>query len=206
MVLSIPVSVPLFLLFHCATTALAGTPLELLSFNETPPEALRDPTRPSGGDSRSNELDWFLLANHCHTRASHDSSTPLTTLLAQAALHGFASINITDHRTLEACSYPSFEPSFGVIPICGEEWGSDGHAGLPNMPPDADSMDGWEIADMVPEARAIGATVIANHPFFSGDPWPEHRLSLGIEGIEVWNSIWWWPQPDDWRANQPDLL
>ena len=149
---------------------------------------------PETGPTTATADEWFLFANHCHSAKSHDSFTPISVLLSQAALHGASSIAVTDHRTLAQCSDPDFYPQLGVYPICGEEWGSEGHAGLLNLPPDADPMDGWPLAEMVAEATALGASVIANHPFFDGDPWPEGRVSPGINGIEVWNGPWWWRQ------------
>ena len=151
--------------------------------------------RPRGarpGSAFRRRAARFLFANHCHSELSHDSATPVAVLLSQAALHGASAINVTDHRTLTQCSDDDFHPFLGVYPMCGEEWGSDGHAGLLNMPPDGDPMDGWTIPDMVLEATAQGATIVANHPFYEGDPWPEERVSEGIEGIEVWNGPWWW--------------
>ncbi|MAE71208.1 MAG: hypothetical protein CME06_12175 [Gemmatimonadetes bacterium] len=140
----------------------------------------------------AESFDWYLLANHCHSEYSHDSSTDLELLLWETALRGADAMVLTDHRTYAGCSDDEFQPVLDMVPICGQEWGSSPHAGIIHVPADTDPMDGYSIPDMIDGVTAAGGTIVANHPFFDGDPWPEERLSAGIDVIEVWNGPWWW--------------
>ena len=138
-------------------------------------------------------LEWYRFANHTHSEYSHDSETPVGLLIWSAGSHGAKSISITDHRTMEACLDPHFQTIYGCTPICGEEWGGgSGHAGLINMEY-GDPMEGWTVEEMIPEALSRGATIIVNHPFDTGTPWPHAPfLHEGIRGIEIWNGPWVW--------------
>ncbi len=133
---------------------------------------------------------WYLFANHTHTSYSSDSSTLLSDRIGLAGTEGADAVSITDHGNLEACSAPAFVETNGCIPMCGEEWGSDvdGDAGLLN-PTAGPNIGGAALEDMIPQALARGATIIANHPFISSEPWTREDLHLGISGIEVWTTM-----------------
>ncbi len=102
-----------------------------------------------------------------------------------------ASVAITDHRNIDAYFDPGFVP-FGVAwPMKGEEWGRSGHAGALNYTGDTpitDYQDADRYERMVEETHARGGIVIANHPR-PGD-WKTDRR-LGVDGIEVWNTLIW---------------
>lgn len=135
-------------------------------------------------------LSWYYFANHTHTNYSSDSTALLSDRIGMAGTEGADAISVTDHGNLEACSAPAFVETNGCIPMCGEEWGSDvdGDAGLLN-PTAGPNIGGAALEDMIPQALARGATIIANHPFISSEPWTREDLHLGISGIEVWTTM-----------------
>ena len=79
-------------------------------------------------------------------------------------------------------------------PIKGEEWGGSGHAGAMNFDGDTritEYSGPDRYAEMVAETHERGGIVVANHP--RGDnAWQTDRR-LGIDGIEVFNTIVWSP-------------
>jgi|GEM_PF-2261242 len=130
---------------------------------------------------------WYSFANHNHTVYSDGNGT-VAQLIQRAADVGADAVSILDHRTQEACSDPNFSPIGGCVPMCGEEWGWNGHLGMLNMAP-GDPMASWSLEQAIPEALSRGATLVVHHPkTLGGDPWPYNDLHLGILGIEVWNS------------------
>lgn len=102
-----------------------------------------------------------------------------------------AGVAITDHNNIDAYFDPGFVP-FGVAwPIKGEEWGGAGHAGALNFTGETpiteyNGEDRYER--MVEETHSRGGIVIVNHP--RSDAWETDRR-LGVDGIEVWNTLWW---------------
>lgn len=99
---------------------------------------------------------------------------------------------ITDHRTDEALSDPDFHHDHLIL-IPGEEYGSDGHAGIWGLLAHIsnDTAPGetknehhlWAIG----QAHEQGALFSINHPAQDGAwIWDTD----GIDGIEVWNGPW----------------
>jgi hypothetical protein len=102
-----------------------------------------------------------------------------------------ACVPITDHRTIDAYFDPGFAPVGVAQPMKGEEWGGSGHAGALNFTGDTriteySGEDRYER--MVEETHARGGIVIANHP--RPLDWETDRR-LGVDGIEVWNTLLW---------------
>lgn len=130
---------------------------------------------------------WYKFANHIHTTYS-DGDATVAQCIQRSAANGADAVSILDHRTQGACSDPEFTIIDGCVPMCGEEWGWNGHLGMLNMDP-GDPMAGWTLEQAIPEALARGATLVVHHPkTLGGDPWPYEDLHPGIRGIEVWNS------------------
>lgn len=130
---------------------------------------------------------WYRFANHNHTVYS-DGNATVAQIIQKAADEGADAVSILDHRTQGACSDPDFSVIDGCVPMCGEEWGWNGHLGMLNMAP-GDPMADWSLEQAIPEALSRGATLVVHHPkTLGGDPWPYEDLHLGILGIEVWNS------------------
>jgi len=102
-----------------------------------------------------------------------------------------ASVVITDHRTIDAYFDPEFVPIGVAQPMKGEEWGGSGHAGAMNFTGDTriteySGDDRYSL--MVEETHARGGIVIVNHP--RPEDWETDRR-LGVDGIEVWNTLVW---------------
>ncbi len=152
------------------------------------------------GAAKAGEFRAFF--NHAHTIYSLDNegwedfkpsvAQVVTKADAAAASMGLeAVVTITDHRTIEGCSDPGFAPVGVAMPMKGEEWGGSGHAGALNFTGDTriteySGADRYEL--MVEETHARGGFVIANHPR-PGD-WETDRR-LGVDAIEVWNTLVW---------------
>jgi len=150
--------------------------------------------------ARGGEFRAFF--NHIHTIYSTDNpgwedfKPSVAEVVARAdqvaaSLGMEAVVTITDHRTIEGCSDPGFAPVGLAVPMKGEEWGGSGHAGVLNFSGDTriteySGEDRYEL--MVEEAHARGGFVIANHPR-PGD-WETDRR-LGVDAIEVWNTLVW---------------
>ncbi len=102
-------------------------------------------------------------------------------------------IAITDHRTTAGHSDPAF-PHDHLIVIGGEEFGSDGHAGIwgyqDHIPHEvqADESPNQRIQDAIDEAHAAGALFSINHPMYAGDLWGWDVT--GFDAIEIWNGTW----------------
>jgi hypothetical protein len=131
---------------------------------------------------------WYKFASHAHTTCS-DGYATVEKRIQSAAADGADAIAILDHRTQAACSDPGFKTIGGCVPMCGEEWGWDGHLGMLNMRP-GDPMADWTVEKAIQEALSRGATIMVHHPRNgSDDAWPYEYIQPGIRGIEVWNSI-----------------
>lgn len=131
---------------------------------------------------------WYKFANHTHTTYS-DGYLTVEERIQAAAADGADSISIQDHRTQAACSDPGFVSVGNCVPMCAEEWGSDGHLGMLNMEL-GDPMVGWPVEQAITGGLSRGATIIVNHPRNSGgDPWPYDDVQLGIHGVEVWSTL-----------------
>jgi hypothetical protein len=102
-------------------------------------------------------------------------------------------INISDHRTTEGCSDPEFA-SDSLVLICGEEFGSTGHANTINVSEtiSSDPVDGRtaneQIQWAIDRTVEIGGIFSANHPAGDDDMW--FWDVTGYEGAEVFNQ-WW---------------
>ncbi len=136
---------------------------------------------------------WYIFANHLHCNIEpDDGSISLKAVIQNAGTHKANYCSITSHRTMNACSDGDFQPWNGCIPTCGEEWGGGEHAGLLNMD-GGDPMVGWTAQDMIASVIPRGGFVIANHPMGppvgNGAIWDD-PLWPGMDGVEVWNTVW----------------
>lgn len=102
-------------------------------------------------------------------------------------------VAITDHRTVVALTDPAFAHPHLVL-VGGEEFGSDGHAGIwghevhvPHEPQAGEPAD-VRIGDAIAEAHGQGALFSANHPAYAGDLWT--WTVDGLDAVEVWNGPW----------------
>lgn len=102
-------------------------------------------------------------------------------------------VAVTDHRTTAGLADPDFAHD-ELIVIGGEEFGSDGHAGIwglgEHVPhePQGDEPADQRIQDAVEEAHAQGALFSPNHPLYAGDLWG--WTARGFDALEVWNGAW----------------
>lgn len=142
-----------------------------------------DPVVPPAG------LAWYKFAYHTHTLYSSDASATVERRIRGAAAEGADVVSITDHGNMNVYTDPMFTTLDGCVPMLGEEWGSeiDGDAGLLNPTPGS-PIGGARVPDMIPLAQARGATIIANHPYNTSEPWRYTDLHLGIQGIETLNT------------------
>jgi len=121
-------------------------------------------------------------------------------------------VAVTDHRTTDHHADPDFGHDYLVV-IGGEEFGSNGHAGIwghsEHVPHDpvGDEAPTERMQDAIDEAHAQGGLFSPNHPTYSGDIWGWE--ASGFDAIEVWNSGWsvlaadlTEEQLDDWVADQ----
>lgn len=102
-------------------------------------------------------------------------------------------IAVTDHRTTAGFADEDFGHDTLVV-IGGEEFGSDGHAGIwgheehvPHEPVAGETPDA-RIQDAIGEAHAQGGLFSPNHPMYAGDLWG--WSATGFDAIEVWNGPW----------------
>ena len=102
-------------------------------------------------------------------------------------------VAITDHRTTAPTIDPDFTDPYVVL-LGGEEFGSDGHAGVfgsrdhVTEQPVPGQMSNRRMQQAIDEVHAQGAAFSINHPTRDGDlwTWDVH----GFDGIEVWNGLW----------------
>ena len=144
--------------------------------------------------------NWRMFFNHVHTVYSEDNSdlqlikSTVGGAISNAdkiatASNTNAIIAITDHRTVDAIFDPEFAPIGNAIPIIGEEWGRDGHAGVIGFSGDTpitagDGVDDYEA--MITETHERGGLVIVNHPI----EWKSDR-ALDADAVEVLNGPQW---------------
>lgn len=102
-------------------------------------------------------------------------------------------VAVTDHRTTDGWADPDFR-SDDLVVLPGEEFGSDGHAGIwgheqhiPHDPADGQSADA-RIQEAIDEAHAQGGLFSPNHPMYEGDLWA--WSATGFDAVEVWNGPW----------------
>lgn len=102
-------------------------------------------------------------------------------------------VAVTDHRTTAGHADPDFTHPYLVL-IGGEEFGSDGHAGIwghsDHVPhePQAGESPSERIVAAIAEAHAQGGLFSVNHPLYAGDLWV--WPTEGIDAVEVWNGPW----------------
>lgn len=149
--------------------------------------------REEDGEVHRGDLKWYNTVLHSHSTYS-DGNLSVQLLMMYAALSGCDAIAITDHNTLDQCSDPYFEPFLGSTPVRGEEWSNNGHANILGLTGN-EAILGGSIEQMIEEATERGGIVNINHPFLSS-LWPHDYLDEGIDGIEVWNSLWLVPPVD----------
>lgn len=102
-------------------------------------------------------------------------------------------VAITDHRDIQGCFDPEMKSDTLTL-ICGEEFGSDGHAGawginqrVAHEPSDGRTPN-EQIQYAVDTTRAMGGVFSPNHPLAEGDPWVWDVQ--GYDTIEIWNTYW----------------
>ncbi|MEQ1569054.1 MAG: CehA/McbA family metallohydrolase [Myxococcota bacterium] len=102
-------------------------------------------------------------------------------------------VAVTDHRTTAGWDDPEFRSDTLAV-LGGEEFGSDGHAGIwghdahvPHEPQHGETPT-ERIRDAIDEAHAQGGLFSVNHPLYSGDLWTWD--ATGFDGVEVWNAAW----------------
>lgn len=107
--------------------------------------------------------------------------------------NGMDFLAITDHRDIQGCSDPEFT-SERLILLCGEEFGSNGHAGawgiterIGHEPTDG-RTENEQIQFAIDQVNAMGGVFSPNHPLYEGDLW--FWDVEGYAAIEVWNSYW----------------
>ncbi len=102
-------------------------------------------------------------------------------------------VAVTDHRTTAGLSDPDFGHDALVV-IGGEEFGSDGHAGIwghtTHVPHESQAGEDstMRIGDAIFEAHEQGGLFSINHPLYSGDLWAWNVE--GFDAVEVWNGPW----------------
>jgi len=139
-------------------------------------------------------LNWIYFAHHTHTDYSDGRDTVQNRIL-EAASFGADIVSITDHNTIEQCNDPWFIEQDGCIPMRGDEWGGSGrgHACVLDMTGN-DPLDVkpggalYTTEEMIPLMLARGATILINHPFEDGNPWPTGFAQAGIRGVGVWTT------------------
>ena len=160
--------------------------------------------------ARAGEFRAFINHNHTIYRLDNpgweDFKPSVAEVISKAdqvasGMGMEACVSITDHRTIDAYFDPEFVPIGVAQPMKGEEWGGSGHAGALNFTGDTriteySGEDRYE--QMVQETHSRGGIVIVNHP--RPQDW-ETDLRLGVDGIEVWNTLVWGPKNElglDW--------
>lgn len=148
--------------------------------------------------------EWRALFNHVHSLYSDDNAgwELFKPTVAQIVEHAAqvcttmgveGAVTLTDHDTIEGCSDPGFAAVGGVVPICGEEYSTGGHAGVLGLEPGVPIAPGLSKEALVAEVHARGGIVIANHP--RAGSWETDRR-LGVDALEVW-SVSFWDGTDD---------
>jgi len=164
------------------------------------PGANRLVIRPHQGEERfrlrvwTSEQAWYLASLHAHTTYS-DGALTVHELLREAAAQGGHAYAVTDHETLEQCDDTAFHAVGRLQPIRGYEWTTDsGHANLLGIEGSSILAHG-PIPEMIDEASWRGALVQINHPCDFGTlGWARYPyLDPGVDLIEVFNSVTWFP-------------
>lgn len=148
--------------------------------------------------------EWRALFNHVHSSYSTDNAgwELFKPTVAQVVEHAAqvcstmgveGAVTLTDHNTIEGCSDPGFAPVGSVVPICGDEYSTGGHAGVLGLEPGVPVASGLSKEALVAEVHARGGIVIANHP--RAGSWETDRR-LGVDALEVW-SVSFWDGTDD---------
>ena len=144
--------------------------------------------------------NWRMFFYHVHTIYSDDNpeywmiKPSIAETIARASKIAIASntdaaITINDHRTVDGLFDPGFAPFGAAVPIMGEEWGGNGHAGpigfSGNTPiTDGDGPEYYEA--MVTETHDRGGIVVVHH----SETWRSDRAH-DVDGIEVLNGPIW---------------
>ena len=155
---------------------------------------------------------WYRGDLHFHTNYSDDAleqggdwmagaieiaeyweDETLISSFPEVAGNGLDFVAITDHRDIQGCSDPDMI-SDRLTLICGEEFGSSGHAGAWGISekvdhtPSEGRTPNEQIQFAVDQTNAMGGVFSPNHPLYDGDMWVWDVE--GYEAIEVWNSYW----------------
>ena len=142
-----------------------------------------------------SDLAWYISGFHAHTTYS-DGDLTVHELLQEVLADGGRAYAITDHDTLGQCYDTAFHPVGDLQPIRGYEWTTDsGHANVLGCKGRATHPHGsvWQFVD---DATYCGGLVQINHPCDIGMEWDRRPLlDPGIDMIEVFNSVTWFP-PD----------
>lgn len=102
-------------------------------------------------------------------------------------------VAVTDHRTDAGWTDPAIDDAALAV-LRGEEFGSDGHAGIwgaaAHVPhePQAGEAPNTRIQDAIDQAQSEGGLFSVNHPLYSGDLWVWDVA--GFDAVEVWNGPW----------------
>jgi hypothetical protein len=138
---------------------------------------------------------WRPVDLHAHSLHS-DGALAVVELAKRAHREGLAALVLSDHNTASQNRERKIvaDPA-GPLLLAGMEWTSRrGHAGIIGVDDPISNplvTDEASALRALSEARALGALVIANHPFDSFAPglawqWPWSW----VDGIEVWNGPW----------------
>jgi predicted metal-dependent phosphoesterase TrpH len=109
-------------------------------------------------------------------------------------------LSITDHRSVEQQADPGYG-SDTLILVGGEEFGSDGHAGIHGISgfvdhdPDGNGTTLAELVAAIQDTHDQGGAFSPNHPFLPSIAWP--WATETHDGVEVWNAGWALMAPDN---------
>ncbi|MEO0079051.1 MAG: CehA/McbA family metallohydrolase [candidate division WOR-3 bacterium] len=144
----------------------------------------------------SSDRAWFLSSFHAHTTYS-DGAYSVHDLLQRTLAAGAQAYAITDHDTLGQCYDTAFHSLPGLEPIRGTEWTTDsGHACILGLA-GATTVEHRSIAQMIDDASYRGGLVQINHPCDPNMEWKHPFLDPGVDLIEVFNSVTWFPEGTD---------
>lgn len=138
---------------------------------------------------------WYVVANHTHTRASHDSQLPLAELVRTAEAEGADALIVTDHNSMDALADPAYQAPHALTLIAGEEWSyrPAGHAGLVGLGGTEALPPSLGVPELLAATHARGGLAIINHPFLWNLGWTSGTIEPGFDGVEVWNNFWGTP-------------
>ncbi len=164
----------------------------------------------SSGTAPPPAGNWYRGDLHSHSDPYSNSALEVPgTVFYLANVAGLDFIALTDHRTFDHVSDPTYNNQYGVTALGGEEWGGAVHAGmqgLTSLVPEIDSSLGAstinsQVQRAFDEAHRQGAVITANHP--------ARRKKINIwqttsyDAVEVWNVYWSFPNFVD--ANPSDV-